>query len=199
VSRRLWLVRHGRTAYNLEGRAQGHTDVPLDEVGDEQARRLCRYLDGLPAREAVTSDMARARQTLAHLGRGDWTLESTPELRERSFGEWEGMRFDEIRPLLAASPVPPGGESEEEVWERAGRAAAGLHARDRPTVVVAHGMILGMVLARLVGAEVGVSGAFRFENCAVTELEPRLGGGWRMVRLNDTRHLEAADPAFLSG
>lgn len=199
MTRRIWLVRHGRTAFNREGKAQGHTDVPLDEVGESQAKSLCRYLDTLPVSHAVTSDLARARQTLAPLARGDWTVEAWPELRERSFGEWEGMRFDEIRPLLKESPRPPGGEGEEEVWDRAGRAAGRLSGLGRPTVVVSHGMVLGMVVAWLVGAGMEAAGAFRFENCGVAELEPRAGGVWRLLRFNDLRHGEAADPALVPG
>jgi probable phosphoglycerate mutase len=92
------LWRHGRTAFNAEGRLQGQVDIELDDVGRWQAERAAVLLAAQhrPVR-VVTSDLGRARSTAQRLadlaGAG---LEVDPRLRERSFGEWEGLSAGEI-------------------------------------------------------------------------------------------------------
>ena len=67
MSRRLVLWRHGRTAWNAEGRAQGQRDVPLDEVGVGQAREAAARLASLRPTAIVSSDLCRAADTAAEL------------------------------------------------------------------------------------------------------------------------------------
>lgn len=193
---RLWLARHGRTRYNAEGRAQGHTDVPLDEVGESQAARLCERLAISGPKRAVASDLLRARQTVAPLAAAGWEVEEWPELRERGFGEWEGLAFEEIRPLMRQGARPPGGEDEHDVWARACEAAARLESMPSPALVVSHGFVLSMLLARLLGGGPGLARGFRWENGALTELAPASDGLWRLLRFNDASHLEDRDPAL---
>ena len=64
---RLVLVRHGQTAWNLEGRAQGHTDVGLDETGRAQARAMAPYVAAMAPTALWSSDLARARETADRL------------------------------------------------------------------------------------------------------------------------------------
>jgi broad specificity phosphatase PhoE len=98
-AQRVILLRHGRTAYNAEARFQGQLDVPLDEVGLGQAKRvadtLASELTG-PVR-VLSSDLSRAAQTAevvaARLGT-EVTLE--PRLREIYAGQWQGMLREEI-------------------------------------------------------------------------------------------------------
>ncbi|RSX48896.1 histidine phosphatase family protein [Bifidobacterium castoris] len=102
--RSITLVRHGRTSYNLAGRVQGGIDIPLDDVGLWQARKTgdalrTLYVERDPgARQlVVASDLRRASRT-AHLFADPLGLEVHPDprLRERSFGDWEGMSGDEL-------------------------------------------------------------------------------------------------------
>ena len=91
----LLLVRHGETDWNRDGRWQGHSDTPLNELGRRQARELAAELDGVDV--VYSSDLARARETAeiiaARLG---VPVRLDARLRERSFGAWEGLTTAEI-------------------------------------------------------------------------------------------------------
>src|SRR3954462_1932952 len=92
----LLLVRHGETDWNAEGRLQGHTDRPLNEYGRRQAKELAARL----AREHVdaiyASDLSRARETAEIVGeRLGLTVVIDPDLREKNWGNWEGLTGDE--------------------------------------------------------------------------------------------------------
>jgi broad specificity phosphatase PhoE len=93
----LLLARHGETDWNRDRRIQGHSDTPLNETGREQARELARALAEIDLVAAYSSDLVRARETagIAVAGRGIDVVE-LPELRERSFGSWEGLADDEV-------------------------------------------------------------------------------------------------------
>jgi broad specificity phosphatase PhoE len=120
------LCRHGETDWNLQGRYQGRTDVPLNEHGREQARDLARRL----ARERIdvvySSTLARAYDTAVEIARQHGVeVRRDPRLDEIDQGAWEGLRRDEIalrhpEELAAWQRYPidlrlPGGETLEEV------------------------------------------------------------------------------------
>jgi glucosyl-3-phosphoglycerate phosphatase len=95
--RRLVLVRHGRTPWNVIDRAQGHTDVPLDEVGNEQAEQTAEALALLGPSRLWTSDLARARQTAAYLEKSTGLIAVADErLREFNLGVRAGLTRDEF-------------------------------------------------------------------------------------------------------
>lgn len=97
MSRRIVLWRHGRTKWNATGRFQGHSDTALDDVGRQQAAEAARRLASLKPELLVSSDLMRARDTIAALaaitGR-DVVVD--PRLRETHGGRWEGLTGDEI-------------------------------------------------------------------------------------------------------
>ena len=96
MTRRIIIWRHGRTAWNLAGRVQGQTDVPLDDIGREQAREAAARLASLQPTRIVTSDLSRARETADELGQlTGLTVETDVRLRERSFGVREGLTMTE--------------------------------------------------------------------------------------------------------
>src|SRR5689334_17669720 len=96
MTRRVIVWRHGRTEWNLAGRVQGQTDVPLDEVGREQARAAAARLASLRPSRIVSSDLSRARDTAAELGRlAGVDVETDVRFRERSFGVREGLTMTE--------------------------------------------------------------------------------------------------------
>lgn len=94
--RTLVLVRHGRTAWNHSGRAQGHADVPLDEVGHAQARSVAPHVAALRPARLWSSDLARAHQTADHVAAttGLGVVADT-RLREFSVGERQGLTWEE--------------------------------------------------------------------------------------------------------
>lgn len=130
AARRLELVvvRHGVTPWNLERRYQGQRDIPLllpDAVPDMD--RLHEHLAGAEFDAIHCSDLARCRQTLAHVQPGrDASALFDPRLRELDFGDYEGRRWDELKddPRYrawidsAGMQAPPGGESADMLWER---------------------------------------------------------------------------------
>jgi broad specificity phosphatase PhoE len=193
----------------LEGRAQGHTDIPLDEVGLEQARALAAGFDpGCPIRTVYTSDLLRASQTARALaGRLGADLQFRRDLRERSFGEYEGQVFTEFsawRTREAARlgihemhVTPQNAETWQQVWERLGRFVVEIEAGVEPCVVVTHGGTGSLLVARLVRGSIETSRSFSFGNTGVTELELRPEGFYKILRYNDTSHLGRS--AVLSG
>ncbi|HQR26201.1 MAG TPA: histidine phosphatase family protein [Nocardioides sp.] len=127
--RRLVLLRHGRTPWNLIDRAQGHTDVQLDDCGHAQARAAASCLAGQHPVRLWTSDLARARQTAAYLEEATG-LVAQPDRRLREFdvGVRSGLtrtEFAERHPAEYAAwvagepgPLVPGEESVEQVRAR---------------------------------------------------------------------------------
>ncbi|SEM69209.1 histidine phosphatase family protein [Lihuaxuella thermophila] len=159
----IWL-RHGETDENASGRYLGHRDVPLNQKGSIQAERLALHLTAFPVDRVYTSDLLRARQTarvflrrFPHLP----CLESE-NLRELSFGDWEGCTYHEIS---AKNPehvrqwlsnpfqvAPPAGESLREMDKRLSRWLKQVeerHAGER-IAVFTHGGPIRWFLAKLV-------------------------------------------------
>ncbi len=92
------LFRHGETAWNQQGIAQGHTDIALSSVGEKQAKTCAESLQGAPFAAAFSSDLSRARQTALILTKEHKIpLQTTSLLREQSWGPWEGKPFDLMR------------------------------------------------------------------------------------------------------
>ena len=120
----VYLARHGDTAWTLSGQHTGLTDLPLTEVGEHHAQRLAERLKGLKFAKVFTSPLQRAARTCELAGFGA-VAETDPDLVEWSYGQYEGLRSDEI---LAVRPDwqlfrdgCPGGESPEQVGQRADR------------------------------------------------------------------------------
>lgn len=150
--RRIVFWRHGRTAWNLESRFQGATDVPLDQVGLAQAHAAAPALARMDPTAIVSSDLVRARDTAQVLA--DLTglaVRTDPALRETDGGAWQGRTRDEIveeDPELFAAWVaghdvrPPGGEARSEVVARVVE-SVGRHVAELPRggtlVVASHG------------------------------------------------------------
>lgn len=154
----LLLIRHGETDYNRQLRFQGQIDIPLNQTGLAQARRLGERLAGEPLDAIVSSDLQRARATAEPLlqARGG-TARLDPLWREQSFGVLEGLEVPSVRfshPELwaawsrhEADRAPPGGESNLSFHARVMQALRAL-AEARPGARVAvftHGGVLDMV------------------------------------------------------
>jgi broad specificity phosphatase PhoE len=95
---RLYVVRHGMTEWNKQGKIQGHTDIDLSPEGRLQAQALASQFREIPLAAVYASDLLRAKNTaaiMAHHHELEVNLE--PSLRERCWGEWEGMQIDELR------------------------------------------------------------------------------------------------------
>ena len=164
--RRLVLLRHGRTAWNKERRIQGHSDIPLDEVGFEQARRAARVLAGLVPTAIIASDSVRAVDTAAALVELTGIVPTyDARLRETFLGAWEGQTDSQVRHQFADEWIAwhhddpdvraGGGETRAEVAVRMvaaiDDALAQLKDPDATLVVVSHGAALRVGMASLLG------------------------------------------------
>ncbi|HPS48504.1 MAG TPA: histidine phosphatase family protein, partial [Flexilinea sp.] len=127
---RFCLIRHGQTDWNLEGRYQGQSDIPLNSTGIKQARLIARVLRDEQFDAVYSSDLLRALRTAEIITEYHDSLKinTDPRLREVNQGEWEGLTRDAIRDrypkiweALIENPVsvrPPGGETVVEVQSR---------------------------------------------------------------------------------
>jgi broad specificity phosphatase PhoE len=92
----MYLVRHGETEWSRARRHTGRTDVPLNEVGEAEAKALGQHLLGLEVDRVLSSPLARAVTTARLAGFGD-RLEITDALLEFDYGDYEGLTTPEIR------------------------------------------------------------------------------------------------------
>lgn len=190
------LWRHGQTEWNLEGRFQGHTDVPLTDAGVAEARAAAARLATLRPAAIVVSDLSRALRTaepLAELTGLDVTVDA--RLRERSGGSWEGLTQVEIRakfPEAWAAWRPEDGEVESEVGARVAasvRQAVASLGDGELLVVVSHGGAIRQGIGALLGLDLPLWRLLGpLSNCAWSVLgetpEGRQPSGWRLLEHN---------------
>ena len=155
----LVLVRHGETEWSRDMRHTGRTDVALTAEGEAAARRVGERLAGREFALVLSSPMQRARRTAELAGFGD-RAEPDEDLRERDYGEYEGVTTKEVRKTIPGWDVwhndVPGGETLAEVGARVDRAIERALAADGDSVFFAHGHLLRVVGARWI--EIGPEG-----------------------------------------
>jgi probable phosphoglycerate mutase len=198
----LLLIRHGETDWNVEGRWQGHLDIPLNETGREQAKRLAHRLRGWPIRAVYSSDLQRAAATAAIIA---LPLQLQPvtdaRWRERHGGAFQGLTRDEIRRDLPAAwqrltrgiVEPPGGETRVALRARivpAFRRMCSEH-REEMVAVVSHGGALRILVAHVLGLPAGRRMPLTLRgNTGLTIVEVDDQDKATLVCLNDVAHLE---------
>ena len=202
--RKWFLVRHGQTEWNRVGRAQGQADPPLNREGIEQAEAVGARLARVPFEAAYSSDLVRAADTAEPVMRGrDAPITYRRDLREKSFGKWEGMTYEEIRrlyprmldELFDERPdfAPPGGESDRTLRKRAAGAVARIGARHDGAggnlLVVSHGGTLRAMMMSMLELPVDAMWKLRLSNAGLSVLTVYEGGGVTLDLLNDTSHL----------
>ncbi|GAB4100219.1 histidine phosphatase family protein [Sinomonas halotolerans] len=186
--RRIVFWRHGRTDWNAAGRFQGQTDIPLNEVGRQQAAEAALRLAALSPDAIVSSDLSRTRDTAEALSAVTGLAVALDSgLRETNAGDWQGHTFDAIRALDGDAlhrweegdvEVPAGGaETRLDVAARVRAAvtrALGVLPADGTLVVVSHGGAIRVGLAELLGLPHGLWGALSgLSNCSWSVLEER--------------------------
>jgi broad specificity phosphatase PhoE len=199
------LVRHGLTEWNDRGLIQGWTDIPLSETGRRQADATARALTDRRVAGVVSSDLVRARETAGRIAAAHrLPVRDDAALREYHCGDWEGRPFRDVRRDHPGafrawfddpeSPIP-GGESMGAALRRAAPALdASIAAApaDGALVVVAHGGILRLLAAHLLGMPIAHARRFALDNGSISVFEPFLDG-WMMKLWNATGHLEGLD------
>lgn len=189
---RIGLVRHGLTDWNAAGRIQGQTDIPLNEEGRKQAERLGRRLQSEDYHwdYIVTSGLSRAQETGEILSRmlGVPMLEPDARLKERGFGQIEGLTSDERVARWGESwdTLDLGQEHIADIQVRALSFLNDLwsaHAKEN-VLIVTHGAFLANLLTALYQDQY----TERIGNLSLTVLEKE-HGEWIPLLYNCTQHL----------
>ena len=184
-ARRLILLRHGQTEWNLHGRAQGHADISLAEVGRGQAEAAAPYVAAYGPTRLWSSDLSRARETAECLAAATGLpIETSEAFREYSVGERTGMTLAEFAAAFPEQYVAwqagerdavGGGETDADVLTRFLPALDAMLA-DLPAgecgVLVSHGAVLKRVLVQFLGLGAGAYDQLvGLGNCHWVELE----------------------------
>ena len=197
--RRFLLARHGQSVSNAVRCFQGQLDVPLSDLGRQQARALGDVLCRRRPAAIYTSPMCRARETADIAGAAvGVAVTSVDDLRELSLGEWEGRTVDEVQALpgdpyarWVRDPVaglPPGGEPLPDVQRRVLAAIEGIgaaHGDGGDVLVVCHGGVISAYLAHWLGLPLSAIWRVTVSNCSLSEVAPP-----RVLRVNDVDHLD---------
>jgi probable phosphoglycerate mutase len=201
---RIVAIRHGETAWNVDARIQGQLDIPLNDVGRWQAQQLAAALAGEDFAAVYASDLARAGDTARALAAAagiDVVFE--PALRERAFGRFEGLTFqeiearwpDETRRWRQRDPGfgPEGGEVLRDFYDRCVDTAATLAALHRggQIAIVAHGGVMDCLYRAAARVDLAAPRTWQVGNASINRLlhSPQ---GFVLVGWSDTQHLERA-------
>ncbi|SIR85375.1 histidine phosphatase family protein [Micromonospora avicenniae] len=190
---RLIVWRHGNTDWNAANRVQGQTDVPLNDLGRDQARASAPLLAALRPDAIVASDLSRAADTAAALAAvTGLPVASDARLRERYFGRWQGLTLTEVAERFPdeyarwrAGDPDPGAEIEtlHDLGKRVGAAltAAAAAAPGGTVVVATHGGGARQGVGHLLGWDASVLRTVgSLQNCHWTELRHDDVRGWHL-------------------
>jgi probable phosphoglycerate mutase len=206
VTTRFIVVRHGETEWNVQQRVQGNGDSPLTERGLSQAEAIAGRLAREPFEALVASDLGRAMQTAERIAeRTGHRVIPDARLRERHFGDGEGMTYDEIdrrfpgafsrTRQMDADYRPPGGETRREFHERivqAFEALADAHDGER-IVVVAHGGVLAALYRLIHGIPIVEPHTIPISNAAYNAISFE-ADRWALETWDDVAHLPGTPP-----
>lgn len=200
---KIYLIRHGQTDWNLQGRIQGSHDIPLNGTGLKQADCLAQGMKNRPVKKIFCSTLKRALTTAEVLG----TIQNAQIFKKRQlieveFGEWEGLTWDEIKKnypkeycywsLHPDESAPPGGERQSEILDRCRQVVKDIinETRGREDVaVVSHGATLAHLLTCMLRPN-SLEESIIVENASITTVNYQpLTGDFMLLERNDTAHL----------
>ena len=199
---RILAIRHGETAWNVDTRIQGHTDIPLNDLGRWQASRVAQGLAGNSVHAIYSSDLLRAHDTAKAIALTTGApLHTVQTLRERQFGVFEGKTFQEIERTLPEQArlwrqrdpafTPEGGESLLMLRDRIESAVTQLAAKHlgQQIVLVAHGGVMDVLYRLATRQDIQAPRTWLLGNTAINRLlwTPE---GLSLVGWADMRHLD---------
>jgi uncharacterized phosphatase len=186
---KVYVVRHGETDWNRQGRLQGATDVPLNEQGKAQAKACQQYFIENEAVAIFTSPLVRARVTAEIINEPfHMPLVLMPEFKERTFGEAEGMTYEE-RSKVYPRKNYPGQETFHHFIERL---KTGLRMIEQQypndtVILVAHGAVIHNLFQIVENDDLFPQNA-RLSNGGVSTMYTK-DGKWWLGKYNETHHL----------
>jgi probable phosphoglycerate mutase len=197
---RIYLARHGQTDWNVEGRTQGGTDIPLNATGRQQAEQLKARITGVQFDAVYASTLGRSRET-AEIAHGQATVTTLPGLGERRFGKFEGRLTSdpETGPELQRRMWIPddaleGGESLNTLRERV-RAAIDTIRKQHASgsiLIVGHSYTNRMILSVILGLTAEQMRSFDQSNDELYLIELRLGNSpllWKLITESNLKDL----------
>ncbi len=188
---RVYLVRHGETAWSLSRQFTGRADIPLTARGEQAARELGAFLRGQNFAQVWVSPLQRARQTADLAGVGD-RAQVDADLIEWDYGEYEGRRTAEVEAERPGWNLfddgCPGGESIQDIDARAGRVVGRIRALAQDVLIVAHRDVLRLIIARWLGLSPRDARTFYLDTSSISILGYHPGTDNPVIRmLNMTR------------
>ncbi len=202
---KLILIRHGRTEWNVQGRVQGRTDIPLDETGTMQAQAVAKRLACEKIDAIYASPLSRAYDTAAAIAAyHPCEITKAEELTEIRFGAWEGKTAKELEAQYAdlwqdwnwvlhpETCRKMGAESADEILQRtlsALQRAYCENAKDAAVVFVSHTMPIKLLTAFLIGLPSSKIRRMKLANCSLTEISVLAPDHGELWVWNDTCHL----------
>lgn len=199
----IYLVRHGETNWNRERRFQGQMDIPLNHLGELQAKKLAErlHLIQLQLDAIYSSDLIRAKNTAEIIADYyNMTVNINLDLRERYFGFFEGRNLDEIKDkfpdyniLRAEQNNPYNIEPFDTFCKRIYDAIfkIALDNVNNNILIVSHGAAINAFLNVISNGSIG-TGITKISNTSVTTLKfSHLKSSWDIVDVNDDSHIEA--------
>lgn len=174
----VYYVRHGETAWSLSGQHTGRTEVLLTPHGEDQARGLWPRLQDISFAQVLVSPRQRALQTCRLAGQGA-TATVEPDLAEWDYGDYEGLRSDEIRRSRPDWNIfrdgCPNGETAEQLVIRADRLIARIRSLQGNIALFSHGHFGQVFVARWIGWAVGEGQHFVLDPASLSILRTRPG------------------------
>ncbi len=196
-----YIVRHGQTNWNIQGKTQGHGNSDLTESGESQAKQLAESLVDRNIDYIYSSDLGRAVQTAELIGNKlGLKVEMTEGLREMGFGVWEGLLIKEIQKDYADTYKTwrdephmvniPGGETLHIIKRRVDKFIEEINEKydNKNIVLVTHSITLRVMLLSFLNS--GMENIYRIkqDNTALNIVEFKEYGPV-VEKMNDTRHL----------
>ncbi len=201
----IYLVRHGETTANKEGRYRGWSETPLTEEGYLQGKRVAEELSKVKIQGIFSSDLSRARETAEFIAYSQgMKMQITPQLREINFGVWEGLNYQEAylsykKELVSWYNDPfgnsiPEGESLSDVYWRIHSFLESLREKrdfywETPLVIVSHGGLLKVWLFYGLGMEKDKFWNLIVDNASLS-LVRLTGNEQQVLYYNRTSHLK---------
>jgi broad specificity phosphatase PhoE len=202
----VYLIRHGETQWNREGRCQGVTDIPLTEKGYQQAHAIAKALVDKPLSAILSSPLQRGRETAAVIAASQQlSVEIREELREWNQGVLEGLTGPDLLSQHhaylqcwvqnPAGATPPQGEHLQAVQERAWPVIDRLRERSLhgPVAVVSHTMTIATILCAALGLDLGHIHRLKLDLASKSTLTFSPFGffsAWVLTALNDRHYLQ---------
>jgi len=203
VSTRICIIRHGETDWNVQKRIQGHTDIPLNEVGRAQALAMAFNAAHHRFQAIYSSDLLRATETAQVLAqREDHEIKLLSQLRERHYGIFQGITAEQAESLYpvahahyVARDLGYDFETGESLSGFAERVAEGIDWMVRrhsgqTIAAVSHSGVLDVVYRRATGRPLHTPRDFKIPNCGLNWFHFD-GQGWHLESWADRHHLQA--------